>query len=139
MEVRGVSFLDIFNFDNHVVDRQRNIFDEFLSVTCALSEIPDHWAIFKDAENPIFIVGISEVSPKEYDSFTLFSKHVCPKHLPFIIKFVKNYIRMLDYSRIIHAVETEDTAMRKFIQMMGFSESHEVGEKTIYHKVKVWV
>lgn len=138
MEVNGVSINDLIAFKDHIVDRQKQDFDDFLDVFIGLDTIPDHWGMFTKDGVPIFMVGLVSYETGKYDSFTFFSKECKYIHLPFIVKFVKSYMRLLQYDTIIHAVVSEDVPMNKLIKMLGFVELEKNENKTVYQRLKLW-
>lgn len=138
MEVRALTFADLVDFQDHVTERQSHCVTDFIAAVEGYEQWPPHWGIIMDGDDPIYIIGLYHLGDAHYDSFTIFSKHYKPKHLRFVIKFVKDYMSMLEYQSIKHVVEEDDIAMNKYIKLMGFTLDEVKDGKATYKQVKSW-
>jgi len=104
---------ELFN----VIDLQRDEYSLF--VTDHFDDRLPHMFTFYCGSNPVLLIGIKEMWPMVFDSYTIFSKHWKPIHFRSVLSISKKYLKFIEYDRIQHLVDEERPWTHKMARFLG--------------------
>jgi len=106
-------------------------FETFSPIDIQSKEFLDFFAGFYKPEDPhnfavvfngniVLLIGMREMWPGVFDTYTLFSKHWKPVYFKTISRLVKKYIAEMKYDRIQHLVSCNRSWTHKMVKLFGF-------------------
>lgn len=79
--------------------------------------------------------GLVDIGDGQYYLWTLFGKHVKPKHLVFVFNYLNNYLSLLKYRSVHHIIRKDYSNSRRMMKLAGFEYVRDEGE-LLEHWVK---
>lgn len=64
--------------------------------------------------------GLVDIGDGQYYLWTLFSENIKPVHLPYIFKYLNNYLSLLKYVSVHHIIRKDFPSSRKMMKLCGF-------------------
>lgn len=115
LTLRPTSEYDFELFD--VIDLQREEYRIF--VEDHFDEMAPHMFTFYYGDSPVLLIGIKEMWPMVFDSYTIFSKKWKPVHFRSVLSLTKKYLKFIEYDRIQHLVAESRPWTHKMAKFLG--------------------
>lgn len=81
---------------------------------------PPHQAMFYDGSKSILACGLIDIGDGQYYLWSVFSKNIKPIHYRFIIKYLNNYLSLLNFRSIHHIIRKDMPWTKHMITFIGF-------------------
>lgn len=91
---------------------------------------PPHQMMFYDGKKSILAGGFIDLDDGMFYQWSLFSENIKKHHLLFILKYVNNYLNMLDYKAVHHIIRKDLPWTRRFMSLLGYRYARDEDEFT---------
>lgn len=98
--------------------------------------VPPHQIMFYDGTKSICAAGFIDMGDGMFYQWSLFGKHIKRQHLFFLLRYMNNYLNMLDYKSVHHIIRKDLPWTGRFLALEGYKYARDENEFT-EHWVRV--
>ncbi len=105
--------------------------DEFLGTKQIFKNgMPHHQMMFYSGAKSILAFGFIDMGGGQFYQWSLFGEHIKKHHMIFIIKYVRQYLNMLDYKYVHHIIRKDLPWTAKAMKALGYKYVRDEDEFT---------